>query len=524
MKIQKKLLTFLYKALKILFGKVFFVAVAAILQITWVAFFMYAMGDRYPFFAGAVRLVSFLVMLNILNKPTNPSFKLGWAIIMLPAPVVGFAIYITLGRSRLTRKVADRCDEVTRETAHLLIENPEYREALEQESQLAANQSLYLARCAGYPVWQRTTTRYYPSGELLYKDMIETLENARHYIFMEYFIIDNGEMWNSILDILERKAKEGLDVRVIYDGMGCVNTLPARFCRDLRKRGIACEEFNPFRPFVTALYNNRDHRKIMVVDGHTAFTGGINLADEYINRKKRFGYWKDTGISLHGEAVWNFTVMFLQMWSVVTGRSDVFDQVMKFTPEIHHIEKFESDGFVQPYGDTPLDQETVGENVYLNILGQAKKYVYMFTPYLVIDNEMITRLCLTAKSGVDVRIVVPGIPDKRMVYLLTTSYFEQLLEAGVRIYEYTPGFLHAKCFVCDDEIATVGTINMDYRSLYLHFENGVWMYRSRAVGQVKQDVLDTIERSREVTLEECKKRPIAVRLQQRLLRILAPLM
>ena len=328
-------------------------------------------------------------------------------------------------------------------------------------------------------------------------------------------------MWQGILDILEEKARMGLDVRLIYDDVGCVNTLPADFRVRLERCGIRCQVFNPFVPVLSVVLNNRDHRKITVIDGHTAFTGGINLADEYINRRERFGYWKDTGVILQGDAAWSFTVMFLRMWSVLSGEKPEYE---KYRPNVWLQEAFEDDGFVQPYCDTPLDNETVGENVYLNIINRAKKYVYIFTPYLISDNEVITALCLAAKSGIDVRIVTPGIPDKKMVFLLTQSYYGTLLQAGVRIFEYKPGFLHAKSFVCDDEIATVGTINLDYRSLYLHFECGVWLYRSEAVLQIKEDALSIFGQCREIRWEDWENRSLRTRFFQSVLRLFAPLL
>ena len=289
----------------------------------------------------------------------------------------------------------------------------------------------------------------------------------------------------------------------------------------LQSRGIRCEVFNPLLPIASVLLNNRDHRKITVIDGYIGFTGGVNLADEYINRIERFGYWKDTGVMLQGEAVWSLTVMFLQMWSVLANESPDYG---KYRPHEWHEQPFEGDGFVQPYGDTPLDHETVGESVYLNIINRAKKYVYIFTPYLITDNEMTTALCLAAKSGVDVRIVTPGIPDKKLVFLLTRSYYDKLIASGVRVFEYKPGFLHAKSFVCDDSIATVGTINLDYRSLYLHFECGVWMYQTDAVMQIKEDALDILEQCREVTEEDCRNKSGWTRLWQSILRLFAPLL
>ena len=345
----------------------------------------------------------------------------------------------------------------------------------------------------------------------------------KHYIYIEYFIINDGVMWRTILDILERKAKEGVDVRLIYDGFGCLTTLPNRYDKILQEKGIKCVIFNPFRPILNIVQNNRDHRKICVIDGKTGFTGGINLADEYINQKERFGHWKDTAVMLKGEAVWNMTVMFMHMWSVVNGSRTPMEHELHM-PHRYHPEAFEEDGFVQPYSDTPLDGEVLGENVYLNIINRARKYVYICTPYLIIDNEMMTALCLAAKSGVDVRIMTPGVPDKKMVFLLTQSYYEQLLEAGVRVYEYQPGFLHAKSFVCDDEIAVVGTINLDYRSLYLHFENGVWFYKNKVVADIFQDFKETLNYCDPINIEFCKNRNILVRGFQSILRLLAPLL
>ncbi len=519
-------LTRLYKILKKVLGRPFLVILSILLQILWFAAFITVLGFRYPYFAGVVRGLSLLIVLVILNRRVSSSYKLAWTLLILALPLVGFAIYLMFGNSRVAKKTREQFRAVRRMSEGARPEDPEDRAAIEEADPDAARQSRYLRDYADCPVYRSTETLYFPEGDDLYKVMIEELEKARHFIFMEYFIIDNGEMWGTILKILERKAHEGLDVRIIYDDVGCVGTLPAKFYKELRERGIKCEVFNPFRPIISVILNNRDHRKIMVIDGHTGFTGGINLADEYINRKQRFGHWKDTGIMLHGEAVWNFTVMFLQMWSAVTGTMDDLrmETLKKYHTDIWHAEAFEEDGFVQPYGDSPLDDETVGENVYLHIINNAQRYVHIFTPYLIIDEQMMTALCLAAKSGVDVRIVTPGIPDKRAIFQLSRSYYAQLIEAGVHIYEYMPGFLHAKCFVCDDEIATVGTVNLDFRSLYMHFECGVWMYRSSAVAQVREDLKNTIGLSKEINLEACISEKRIVRLLQSLLRLLAPML
>ena len=516
----------MHKILKKLFSRAFFITISVLMQIFWMVLLFYVLGQQYRLFSALIEIVCIIAVLWIVNKRINPAYKLAWTILILALPILGAAVYALFGQSRLAAQVEESFSTAAFKSRDILPEKPEDRAALAAMDPQMNKQSLYLRDYAGFPVYRSTGTCYFPEGEKLYRSMMEALLDAKRFIFLEYFIIDNGQMWQSILDILEQKAKEGLDVRVVYDDVGCVNTLPANFYKELRARGIRCEVFNPFRPIVSVVFNNRDHRKIMVIDGHTGFTGGINLADEYINKKVRFGHWKDTGVMLRGEAVWNFTVMFLQMWSVLTGDYAELEDPWRFrpVPEDTGRAAFADDGFVQPYSDTPLDHETVGENVYLNMINQAKHYVYIFTPYLIIDNEMMTALCLASKNGVDVRIVTPGIPDKRMIFMLSRSYYAQLIDSGVRIFEYEPGFLHAKSFVCDDETASVGTVNLDYRSLYLHFECGVWMYRSSAVAQVKADVEDTLEHSREVTAAEVHGASLGVRLLQSLLRLLAPML
>ena len=383
-------------------------------------------------------------------------------------------------------------------------------------------QSKYVRDWAGFPVYKNTETKYYPCGEKMFPDMLAALEEAEHFIFMEYFIVEEGYMFGKILEILKRKANQGVDVRFIYDDFGCVTTLPAKYYRRMQEWGIQCVRFNPLYPVMSVIMNNRDHKKILVVDGKVGFTGGINLADEYVNQVKRFGYWKDTAIRLEGEAVWSFTLMFLEMWDYITKSQEA--DLEKFRPARYQTREFHTDGYVQPYTDSPLDHENVGENIYMNIINRARNYVYIFTPYLIPDDEILKALQNAAKSGVDVRIIMPGIPDKQIIYWISQSYYEPLLECGVRIYQFNPGFLHAKCFVCDDEVAVVGSVNLDYRSLYLHFECGVWMYCSRAVMQVKADVLNTLEQSEEINMEFCRKRPAAIRTLQSVLRLFAPLL
>ena len=370
-----------------------------------------------------------------------------------------------------------------------------------------------------FPVTKNNNINYYKLGEIAYPEMLKELKNAKKFIFLEYFIIKNGTMWSEILKILEEKAKEGLDVRLIYDDMGCIALLPTSYPKQMEEKGIKCIAFNKLNPFLGVIMNNRDHRKMMIIDGKTVFSGGMNLADEYINLEHPYGKWKDNGIKITGEAVWNFTIMFLNMWN--SYRKD--DEDYKKYKYDFSKENLEQNGYTIPYGETPLDNEIVGENVYLNIINQAQKYVYIMTPYLIIDTDMINSLILAAKRGVDVRIVVPGIPDKKIVYSLTTSYFETLIKNGVKIYKYTPGFVHSKVFVSDDNIATVGTINLDYRSLYLHFECGVFMQDVEEIKNVKKDLVDTIEESHFVSKKEAMPK-LLKSVWQAVLRLFAPLM
>jgi cardiolipin synthase len=349
--------------------------------------------------------------------------------------------------------------------------------------------------------------------------MLEEMKKAEHYLFLEYFIIEEGEMWGPMVEIMRERASAGVDVRLIYDDFGCVTKLPTNYRRKMEAMGIKCCVFNPYIPILSARLNNRDHRKLLIIDGKVGFTGGINLADEYINRVERFGHWKDAGILLRGEAVWSMTIMFLAMWEYVRGTRE---DIENYRPALPAAETYH--GYVQPYTDYPLDNEPVGETVYLNLISKARDYVYIMTPYLIIDNEMVTALTTAAKSGIDVRIITPHIPDKWYVHALTRAYYELLVEAGVRIYEYTPGFIHSKVFCVDGQYATVGTINLDFRSLYLHFENGVWLYDADCIGQVEADFKKTFPICQEISLEQCRATKWYVRLGRACLRLFAPLM
>ncbi|MBO5373011.1 MAG: cardiolipin synthase [Lachnospiraceae bacterium] len=505
----------------ILFSRLTMVAVAILLQFSWLFLTIYQFSINYTFANYGIRIIAILMVLKVVNNRTNPYYKLAWTFIILLSPVFGISLYLVLGRSELTKRTHERMDAVHKDIIKCLSVDMDVMKNLEEEDFSAAQQSKYIQDWAQFPLYQNTRTKYYACGEDMFEDMITAMERAESFIFLEYFIVQNGEMLERMLQVLKTKAKQGVLVRFIYDDVGSIKTLSKNFIKELEEMGIACAIFNPFRPILSIILNNRDHRKILVVDGQVGFTGGINLADEYINKIERFGYWKDTGIELKGEAVWSLTAMFLEMWNYIHQTSEDY---LQYIPKIYNKTALPQDGYVQPYGDSPLDHENVGENIYLNMIHRAQKYVYIFTPYLIVDHEMMVALQNAAKCGVDVRIVTPGVPDKKLVFLLTQSYYEQLIEYGVKIYQYTPGFLHAKCFVCDDKIATVGTINLDYRSLYLHFECGVFMYCSQAVMQVKADVQNTIEKSQEITLEFCRERNLFIRMIQSVLRLFAPLL
>lgn len=510
------------KIKKLLLGRATIVALAILVQLLWILSFLSGVIVKYSFVNTVIKVIAILVVLIIVNKRSEPSYKIAWSFVILSIPIVGLLIYFIFGRSELTRRTRKRMETINRELEKELPDGTQYMEELKKKDKSIYNQVKYINDWACFPVYRNTATKYYRVGEEMFPDILKALKSAEHFIFIEYFIVEEGVMFNQILDILKEKAAKGVDVRFIYDDFGSVTTLPADYYKKMRSFGIQCVKFNPLYPVMSVIMNNRDHRKILVIDGKVGFTGGINLADEYINKVKRFGYWKDTGLRLTGEAVWSFTVMFLEMWSYITKENQ--GDITIFKPQVHQQEVFEDDGYVQPYDDSPLDHETSGENIYLNIISRAKDYVYIFTPYLIPDHQLLKCLENAAKSGVDVRIIMPGIPDKRVVYWMGQSYYEELLECGVKIYQYKPGFVHAKCFVCDDEIATVGSINLDYRSLYLHFECGVWMYQSSAVVQVKEDIMDTLKECEEITMEFCRKRPAVIRTFLGVLKIFTPLL
>lgn len=509
-----------FRGLKFLYSRMFITFVLIAVQIVWLTLLMTRVVHYAGWITTAFQLLSILMALYIINNDDVPAYRMGWILVIMVVPLFGGLLYVLLGEKRPARKLRERLANGKCGHSEYISQAPQVMESFVEAAPRAAATAKYISTYAEFPVWQNTQVKYHSLGQEQFEDMLTELNKAQHFIFLEYFIIEEGYMWNTILDILKSKVQQGVDVRVIYDDMGCLPKIPASYHTKLEKYGIKCMVFNPFIPIFSMVMNNRDHRKMMIIDGNTVFTGGINLADEYINRVSRFGHWKDTGVMLKGDAVWNFTVMFLELWNSFHKEKLCADN---YKPS---ADIAESDGFVQPFGDSPLDGETVSVNVYIDILAQAKNYVYIFTPYLAISDELQLALIAAAKRGVDVRMVLPGIPDKKIAYRLSRSYYNPLLKAGIQIYEYTPGFIHAKSYVCDDGVAVVGTINMDYRSLYLHFECGVYMYGCDAINRLKQDALDTFMVSHQVTLQE-RKRNLVQKLFgglfDSILRVFAPL-
>ena len=506
------------KFLRFLTQRVVLTALLIVIQALLLFGIIWKLNNYFVYFYAASVLLGLLLTLRIINNKSNPAFKIAWLIPILLFPVLGGLVYLVFGSDRTGKYIRNKMGRIEKEMQDGISKANE-RSGIEKMPPDVVNQSHYISNSAHCPPYKNTTVEYLPMGEVKFERMVQELKKAKRYIFMEYFIIQEGTMWNTILDVLEEKAKEGVDVRVIYDDMGCILTLPTGYEKTLREKGIQCQIFNPFIPILSSHFNTRDHRKICVIDGNVGFTGGINLADEYINGYEKHGHWKDTAILLKGEAVFSLTTMFLSMWDYLIKKEG--EDYAAYYPDSWDEN---AQGIVQPFADNPLDDEAVGETVYLNLINKAKRYVYITTPYLILSNEMVTAMNTAAKSGVDVRIITPHVPDKWYVHAVSRSYYEMLVEAGVKIYEYTPGFVHAKTFVVDDEYAVVGTINLDYRSLYLHFECAAWMYKASCVTDVRDDFLKTQQMSQEITLEECRNISIPRRLGRSVLRVLAPLM
>ena len=477
-------------------------------------------GNLWPHYFGGSVVVTSAMVIYLLNSKMDNSAKITWMVVVAIAPVVGIPMFFyvksNFGHNILRKRLLELEDQLRGWL-------PQSQKAVEQLKALepgAASLAKYLyGRGGGFPVYQNTAMTYFPGGEAKFEELLRQLETAEEYIFVEYFIIDEGLMWGKILEVLARKALQGVDVRVMYDGTCEFATLPRDYPSRLEKLGIQCQVFSPVQPFVSTHYNYRDHRKILVIDGKVGFTGGVNLADEYINHIEKYGRWKDAAVMLEGEAVRPLTILFLEMWSIL--REPEFEKFLSVPP--HSVP---AKGFAAPYGDCPLDGERVGEMVYIDLLNRAKRYIHIMTPYLILDGELETALKFAAERGVDVHLILPHVPDKKFAYALAKTHYKSLLDSGVKISEWLPGFVHAKVFVVDDSEAVVGTINLDYRSLYHHFENAVWMKDTACIPAIEKDFQKTLEFCRDVepTRESIWEGNVLLHLAGILLKVIAPLL
>jgi len=504
--------------LNIIFGRTMVVAVLLLLQFVVLFAFFAFLGEYIVIAFGSSFAFSIVMIIILINRTMNPSMKLTWAILILALPIFGALLYMFVEADLGHRLLHKRLEYLLKESRPYLPKR-ELPEALKEKKRDLYNLEQYALKHGGFPAYENTEVKYFASGEDKFEALLCELEKAEKFIFLEYFTINEGYMWGRILNILERKAREGVEVRVMYDGTCSFFLLPNNYPKKLKALGIKCKPFAPLRPFVSTYYNNRDHRKIAIIDGHTAFTGGVNLSDEYINKKTLHGHWKDAAIMIRGEAVKSFTLMFLQMW-------DVDNRVRDYNTYVNVDYKCpgKAEGYVLPYGDSPLDSERVGEMVYLDIINNAKRYVHIMTPYLILDYEMLQALTFAAKRGVEVCIILPHIPDKKYAFALAKTHYKDLIAAGVKVYEYLPGFIHSKVFVSDDKRAVVGTINLDFRSLYLHFECAAYMHEVPAIRDIEKDMQETMQISKLITMNDVKKEKLSMRLAGILLKFIAPLM
>lgn len=514
--------------LQVIFSRAMLMMILIVLQFAYLIARVYAYAEHLPILLGGEFLIVACMMMFILNSKENPAIKLSWCFLVGIFPIFGSIVYLVVRYDLGYRLQQKRIVETESQSRQFLPVQDEVMDELKRQDMQTYNIAKYLKQQAGSLVNTNIRVKYFSIGEKMFEEMVQQLEKAQQYIFLEYFMIAPGKMWNTILDILVRKAKEGVDVRLLYDGSCSVYLLPYKYPEKMQRLGIQCRMFSPPIPFLSTHYNNRDHRKIMVVDGRVALTGGINLCDEYINLDSPCGHWKDVGIMVEGDAVYDYTMMFMQMWVATEKRSiseihfpDMEQYKWQGNDKITENEIFSC---VIPYGDNPVDTENVSEMVYLDILNQAKNYVYIMTPYLILDHEMLTAIVFAAKRGVDVRIILPHVPDKKYAFVLAQANYKELLAAGVKIYEYTPGFVHAKVFVSDDERAVVGTVNLDYRSLYWHYECSAYLFQVPAIKDIKEDYLQTIEKSEQVSQETIGKISVFSKIAAYVLKLMAPLM
>lgn len=516
---MKKFLSFLSK---IIFSRTLIVFLMIFLQAAVFPLINIYLNNYFPAMIEAMSVVAGIIIIIIVNQDEPAEFKLTWAGIMCLFPVLGVLIYLFIksnwGMVGLRKKVNREINE----TKDLLYMSEATQNSLKKEDKSFQGFARYMDEMCGFPVYHNTRTHYFPSGEEKIADLLKELKTAKKYIFMEYFIIDHGEVWDSVLDVLKEKVKEGVEVRVMYDGLCSLFLLPYYYPRKLRKYGIEAKMFAPVVPFLSTTQNNRDHRKIVVIDGRVAYTGGVNLADEYVNKKVRFGHWKDSGIKIEGRGVMSLTLMFLQNWNVYGKENLEYEKYLhenSYT-DLPHID----DGFVIPYGDTPTMKVEIAKTVYESILNNATSYIHIMTPYFIVDREFFSLMRYASERGIDVKMILPHIPDKKTVFWIARTYYSDLLEAGIKVYEYEPGFVHSKIMVADGNAGTVGSVNLDYRSFYHHFECGVYLQNNSSIADIEKDFQETLTKCIEVTPDYKKKIPLYQKFIGRILRLMAPML
>lgn len=512
--------------LSLIFSRFFIIVLLILVELAVVVIPFIFLTEHFPHFIAALGIFTIIMLIYLFNSSMDSTAKLTWMLLITFLQVAGALMLLFIQTNAGHRLIKERSETIIADTKTMIPQDPEAIKKLREEDSYTDDLVRYLNRSGCFPAFVQTETTYFPSGEAKFEALLTELAKAEKYIFMEYFIIEEGYMWGKILDILLAKAEAGVDVRIMYDGMCEISTLPSNYCKLLGEQGIKAKSFAPIKPLLSSHYNYRDHRKICVIDGKTAFTGGVNLADEYINEIERFGHWKDTAVMLKGDAVSSFTLMFLQMWKVDEKEPDLSEIEALTSDEGNQAAKdgVTPSGYVVPYCDCPLDDDKVGEAVYMDILNRAGKYVHIMTPYLILDGELETALKYAGQRGIDVKLILPGIPDKKLAYSLARGHYGSLLDAGVKIYEYTPGFVHAKVCVSDDEKGVVGTINLDYRSLYHHFECATYMYRTECIPDLEKDFQETLSKCRQVTRESIKEFGAFYKIVGPLAKLIAPLL
>ena len=510
--------------ISLIFSRFFIIALLILVEIAIILVPLFLLDEHFPHFVAGLGVFTIIMLVYLFNSKMDSTAKLTWMFIISIFQIAGALMLLFTQTNAGHRLIKERTDKMIADTKQTIPQDPQVMQQLREEDSYTDDLVRYLNRSGCFPAFAETETTYFPSGETKFEALLSELAKAEQYIFMEYFIIEEGYMWGKILEILTAKAKAGVDVRIMYDGMCEISTLPSNYCKLLKAEGIRAKAFAPIKPLLSSHYNYRDHRKICVIDGKTGFTGGVNLADEYINKIERFGHWKDTAVMLKGDAVRSFALMFLQMWNVDEKMPEL-DEVRRLT--VNAPESAEAvcpSGYVIPYCDCPLDEDKVGEAVYMDILNRAGQYVHIMTPYLILDGELETALKYAGQRGIDVKLILPGIPDKKIAYSLAKGHYASLIEAGVKIYEYTPGFVHAKVCVSDDEKGVVGTINLDYRSLYHHFECATYMYKTDCIRDIERDFQETLTQCRQVTKETMKGDETFYKIVGPIAKFIAPLL